>query len=209
MKKLWWIFIAVMVVSFGVLLFYGNEIYRKAPPIPEKVVTEDGTTLFAGQDIKDGQNVWQSIGGQELGSVWGHGAYQAPDWSADWLHKEAVFMLDKLAMKREGVSFEQLSEENQAALKVVLQKDIRRNTYDKNSKTLTVSNLRAEAIKSNSEFYGGLFTDDPALADLRDSYSIPVNSLKSEERVRLMNCQCCSTNFHNFESTKQRNYIYK
>jgi nitric oxide reductase subunit B len=186
-KKLWWGFIAVMVLSFGVLLYYGREIYREAPPIPDKVVTEDGTVLFTGQDIKDGQNVWQSVGGQQIGSVWGHGAYQAPDWSADWLHKEAVFILNELAMQTEGVTYDQLSEEKQASLKVSLQKDLRKNTYDKTTKTLTVSNVRAKAIASNSKFYGGLFTDDPALAQLRDAYSIPENSLKTEERVRLMN----------------------
>ncbi len=186
-KKLWFGFIAVMVISFGVLLYYGREIYREAPPIPDKVVTEDGTVLFTGQDIKDGQNVWQSVGGQEIGSVWGHGAYQAPDWSADWLHKEAVFILNELAMNTEGVPYVQLSEEKQASLKVTLQKELRINTYDKATKTLTVSNLRAKAIASNSKFYGGLFTNDPALAGLRDSYSIPENSLKSEERVKLMN----------------------
>jgi nitric oxide reductase subunit B len=186
-KKLWFGFIAVMVISFGVLLYFGREIYRQAPPIPEKVVTEDGTVLFTGQDIKDGQNVWQSLGGQEVGTVWGHGAYQAPDWSADWLHKEAVFILDKLAMQSEGVPYEQVSEEKQASLKVLLQKYLRTNTYDKAKGTITVSNLRAEAIASNSKFYGGLFTNDPALAGLRDAYSIPENSLKDPERVRLLN----------------------
>ncbi len=186
-KKLWFGFIAVMVISFGVLGYYGREIYRQAPPIPDKVVTEDGTVLFTGQDIRDGQNVWQSVGGQEIGSVWGHGAYQAPDWSADWLHKEAVFILNELAMRTEGLPYDQISEEKQASLKVTLQKELRINTYDKATKTLTVSNLRARAIAGNSKFYGGLFTNDPALAGLRDSYSIPENSLKSEERVRLMN----------------------
>jgi len=73
-KKLWIGFTAVMVVSFAVLLFFGREIYRKAPPIPERVVTTSGKVLFTGQDIRDGQNVWQSIGGQELGTIWGHGA---------------------------------------------------------------------------------------------------------------------------------------
>ncbi len=68
-KKLWFGFIAVMTISFAVLLYYGVEIYRKAPPIPDKVVTTNGTVLFTGQDIKDGQNVWQSMGGQELGTV--------------------------------------------------------------------------------------------------------------------------------------------
>jgi len=186
-KKLWFGFIAVMVISFGVLLYYGREIYRQAPPVPEKVVTEDGTVLFTGQDIKDGQNVWQSLGGQEVGTVWGHGAYQAPDWSADWLHKEAVFILDKLAMQSEGVPYAQVSEEKKASLKVLLQKDLRKNTFDKAKNTITVSNLRAEAIASNSKFYGGLFTNDPALAGLRDAYSISENSLKDPERVRLLN----------------------
>jgi nitric oxide reductase subunit B len=186
-KKLWFGFIAVMVISFGVLGYYGREIYREAPPIPDKVITEDGTVLFTGQDIKDGQNVWQSLGGQEVGTVWGHGAYQAPDWSADWLHKEAVFILDKLAMQTEGVPYVQVSEEKQASLKILLQKDLRKNTYDKAKNTITVSNLRAEAIAANSKYYGGLFTNDPALDGLRDAYSIPENSLNDPERVRLLN----------------------
>lgn len=186
-KKLWLGFIAVMVVSFGVLLYYGREIYREAPPIPENVITEDGRVLFTGQDIKDGQNVWQSMGGQELGTVWGHGAYQAPDWSADWLHKEAVFILDELAQQTNGVSYEQLSEDKQASLKVILQNDLRKNTFIKAQNTITVSNLRAKAFENNSKYYGGLFTDDPALAALRDAYSIPENSLKTEERVRQLN----------------------
>src|SRR3954464_13503611 len=28
--------------------------------------------------------------GMQLGSIWGHGGYVAPDWSADWLYREAV-----------------------------------------------------------------------------------------------------------------------
>ena len=123
-KKLWLGFIAVMVVSFAVLLYYGYEIYRQAPPIPDKVVTVDGTVLFTGQDIMDGQNVWQSTGGQELGTVWGHGAYQAPDWSADWLHKEAVFILNQLALQQDSLPYEKLSEERKSALKITLQRDL-------------------------------------------------------------------------------------
>jgi nitric oxide reductase subunit B len=186
-KKLWIGFIAVMTISFAVLLYYGREIYRQAPPVPDKVMTVDGRILFTGQDIKDGQNVWQSLGGQELGTVWGHGAYQAPDWSADWLHKEAVFILNKLAMKTDSLPYEELADDRKAALQVLLQQDLRNNTYDKSTQTLTVSLFRAEAIASNSAFYSGLFTNDPALDGLRDNYSIPLNSLKDPERVRMMN----------------------
>jgi nitric oxide reductase subunit B len=186
-KKLWLGFLAVMTISFAILLYYGFEIYRQAPPIPDKVVTADGSVLFTGQDIKDGQNVWQSMGGQEMGTVWGHGAYQAPDWSADWLHKEAVFILEKLAMQTDNMSFEKITDERKASLKIRLQKDLRANTYNADNKILTVSNLRAEAIADNSKFYGGLFTNDPSLAGLRDAYSIPENSLKDPERVRKLN----------------------
>ena len=186
-RKLWIGFLAVLTISFAVLLYFGYEIYREAPPVPDKVIATDGTVLFTGQDIKDGQNVWQSLGGQEIGTVWGHGAYLAPDWSADWLHKEAVFILNAYAMQLQNMSFDALDEESQAALKIRLQKDVRVNTYDKQTKTLVVSVLRAAAIAENSRFYTGLFMNDAALADLRDSYSIPENSLKDPERARLLN----------------------
>ena len=95
--KLWAGLAAVIVGSFGILGYYGVEIYRQAPPVPDKVVTESGRVLFTGDDIRNGQNVWQSMGGQEVGSVWGHGGYVAPDWSADWLHREAVWLLNHWA----------------------------------------------------------------------------------------------------------------
>src|ERR1700690_1249546 len=126
-KQLWFIFTAVMVISFSVLGYYGHEIYLQAPPIPSKVVTADGKVLFTGQDIKDGQNVWQSMGGQEVGTVWGHGAYVAPDWSADWLHREATWLLDHWAAQIGGKTFEQLPAETQAALKERLKQEIRSN----------------------------------------------------------------------------------
>lgn len=186
-KKLWIGFISVMMVSFAVLIFFGREIYRQAPPIPELVVAGDGSTLFTGQDIKDGQNVWQSIGGQELGTVWGHGAYQAPDWTADWIHREAVFMLNQLALNEYQQSYENLDESQQAALQVVLQSELRKNQYDDAAGKLILSSLRTEAFKQVGQHYTGLFTDDPDLSGLRDAYSIPPHTIKDPERLRQLN----------------------
>ena len=70
------------------------------PPLPARVVTTDGTVLVDEGEIQAGQNVWQSLGGMEVGSVWGHGSYVAPDWTADWLHREAMFILDRWANSR-------------------------------------------------------------------------------------------------------------
>lgn len=186
-RRLWIGFIAVITISFAVLLYYGREIYREAPPVPEKVVTVTGEVLFSGQEIKDGQNVWQSLGGQQVGTIWGHGAYQAPDWTADWLHREAVYMLDALAIASHGKSYDELEGDQQAALQVLLQKDLRTNTYDRETGVLTVSSLRAEAIAYNSRYYAGLFTDNPSMDHLREAYAIPANSLKDPERVHQLN----------------------
>src|SRR5690606_14686780 len=71
--------------------------------------------------------------------------------------------------------------------RVTLQRDLRTNTYDKEQSTITVSSLRKNAIESNNTYYAGLFTDDPDLDQLRDAYSIPLNSLKDTERVRQLN----------------------
>jgi len=81
-RKLWWTLIGVLTVTFSVLGLSGLEVYRKAPPIPARIVSSSGTLIATRDDIVAGQAAWQSTGGMELGSIWGHGAYQAPDWSA-------------------------------------------------------------------------------------------------------------------------------
>lgn len=185
-KKLWIGFILVMVISFGILGYYGREIYREAPPIPEEVIS-NGVVLFTGQNIKDGQNIWQSIGGQEVGTVWGHGAYQAPDWTADWLHREAVYILDRLAQSEFEITYDKLDEEKQAMLQKRLQKELRTNTYDKKTKTLVISELRAEAFNAISSHYKGLFMNGEEQANLREAYAIPANSIKDADRMAKMN----------------------
>ncbi len=186
-KKLWIAFAAVIVISFSVLGYYGREIYRKAPPIPAQVVTTEGIVLFTGQDIKDGQNIWQSIGGQEVGTIWGHGSYVAPDWSADWLHREAEFILNQYARENDSMDYKDASAEKQAMYKVRLQKELRTNTYDETRNVFVVSPLRAAAIAAVSKHYEGLFMNDPALEKLRGYYAVPPNSVKTLERMAQMN----------------------
>ena len=185
-RKLWLCFIVIMVGSFSVLGYYGIEIYRQAPPTPTAVITTEGTILFSGEDIKDGMNIWQSIGGQELGSIWGHGAYVAPDWSADWLHREASYMLNSWARRDFNRNFDSLSNEEQAQLKGRLETEVRRNSYDTDSKNIVVSPLRAEAILHTSEYYRGLFMDNPEQAAEREAYAIPLNTIKETGRVEKM-----------------------
>ena len=61
-KRLWISFAFVMIASFAVLGGFAFRIASLAPPIPETVRTPDGTVLFEGDLIREGQNVWQSLG---------------------------------------------------------------------------------------------------------------------------------------------------
>ena len=182
-RKLWLTFAIVVIASFAVLGWFGREIYRQAPPVPDRVVTTEGRVLFTGDDIRDGQNVWQSTGGQELGTVWGHGAYVAPDWSADWLHREAVHIRDQWAFQDYGREFAALGPEDQAALEARLQGQLRENTYDPQTGSLVVSAERAAAMAAVANHYRSLFGDDPALADLRDSYAMRTPTVEGAGRL--------------------------
>ena len=182
-RRLWVALALVIGGSFAVLGYFGGQIYRQAPPIPDRVVSADGRVLFTGEDIHDGQNVWQSMGGQEVGTIWGHGSYVAPDWSGDWLHREATIMLDNWASAEHGGRrYADLSDEQQAALRARLQDELRKNSYAPESGTVVVSAARANAIDAVARHYAGLFGDDPDLAGLRNAYAIPANAIKTPER---------------------------
>lgn len=178
MRKLWLAFAAVMVVSFLVLGWVGTRIYQEMPPIPDQVVTSGGQTVIDSGEITAGQNVWQALGGMEVGSVWGHGSYVAPDWTADYLHREAVFILDRWATDEFGSPFEELDQERQGQLNARLAKQFRENTYDAQSGTLTIDPLRAEAFEANVAHYSTVFIDGNA------DYAIPSGAVSSADRLR-------------------------
>lgn len=211
-KPHWLALTGVIVGSFAVLGYYGRELYREAPPIPQRIVASDGTVIFTAEEIQDGQNVWQSMGGQEVGSIWGHGAYVAPDWSADWLHRECVWLLDHWAQAEQGQAFDELDLERQASLKQRLRTELRTNTYDPASGDLTVSLDRAKAIDTVGNHYVALFGDDPRLTDLREAYAIPGNSVPSADRREMLcafffwSSWACATNRPGSEVTYTNNW---
>ncbi|HXG81777.1 MAG TPA: nitric-oxide reductase large subunit [Sphingomicrobium sp.] len=185
-KKLWAWLAGIFFISFGILGLLGREIYVQAPPVPERVVTAGGDQLYSASDIQSGREVWQTLGGMQLGSVWGHGGYVAPDWGADWLHRESTALLDIWATKQGAANFAALDSEEQAALKERLKQELRANRYDPTSGTITVSDDRAKAIASTASHYASLFSSDPRLATLREQYAIPEKSLTTDaDRSRL------------------------
>lgn len=179
MKKLWLAFAVVLIVSFSVLGWVGTRIYQEAPPLPVKVVTADGVAVFEDGDIGKGQNVWQAMGGMEVGSIWGHGSYVAPDWSADWLHRECVFILNDWAnASYPGKDFDKIEPEQQAQLQKRLELLMRTNTFDPATQTLTMDSVRGRAFKANLEHYTEVFKDG------NSDYAIPKGTQSDPDKLR-------------------------
>ena len=172
-SRLWMMFGVSLVLMFGILLLVGGRAFQLAPPMPDAVVATDGDTtdvIFTSDDIRDGRDVWRRLGGMELGSVWGHGSYLAPDWTADVLHREAVAMLDA-----DG-EFDSLSEPARAARIAEFAARLRVNTYDSETGHITVSPERAQAIAEITTHYQALFGgsgDGPEAEAMREAFAIP------------------------------------
>jgi nitric oxide reductase subunit B len=155
-----------------VLGWVGIRIHRQAPPIPAQVVTTDGVEVIGSDEIQRGQNVWQSIGGMQVGSLWGHGSYVAPDWTADWLHREAVFVLDTWSTREHGVAYAELDAERQAAMRERLKRTMRPNQYDPETGVLTIDPVRGEAFDATAAHLADVFGNG------RREYAIPSGAVE-------------------------------
>jgi nitric oxide reductase subunit B len=178
MRRLWIAFSLVMILSFAVLSWIGTRIYQEMPPLPDRVVTSTGEIVFDEGEISTGQNVWQSLGGMQVGSIWGHGSYVAPDWTADWLHREAMFILERWASTEFQTEYANLSGEQKSQLEGRLANQLRTNTFDPETRTITIEPLRAEAIRDNQEHYSEVFSDG------NSDYAIPAGAVTDADRLR-------------------------
>ena len=181
-KRLWIIFTFGMAAMFGTLLAVGWDIYQQVPPIPQLVRSQSGEVLYTAETIRTGQQVWQSIGGMQQGSIWGHGSYLAPDWSADWLHREASALLCIMTRKQPFAGKPQ--EDLTPLRKAALASEMRRNSYDGATGTITVSDDRARAIHEVETHFTNLYVGKDAYSlTLRREYAFPVHAFLTPERA--------------------------
>lgn len=186
-KKYWWGLIAVLVITFTFLGWGGVEVYRTAPPIPDQYIDSSGKALITEEDILDGQSAWQRTGGQQLGSILGHGAYQAPDWTADWLHRELVAWLDIRAQELYGHDFAAATDDQKAVLSAQLKKEYRGSNTNSNNQVV-LSDTRIAAINEVAPYYIGLYGNEPSLQKSRENFAMKNNTLADiEDRQKLTN----------------------
>jgi nitric oxide reductase subunit B len=139
--------ILTYIVGFAILGILAYLVYADQPPIPARVVSQSGETLFTHDDILRGMNVFQRYGLMEYGTVYGHGAYLGPDFTAEYLHHTAEYLNQQYQRQPlAGIS---------ARDRVVA--ELHQNTYDAASDTLTWTDARAAAHGKMAQYHQAAF----------------------------------------------------
>jgi nitric oxide reductase subunit B len=122
-------------------------IYSRAAPIPERVISQSGKALFTRDDIEAGQNIFQKYELMQHGTLYGHGAYLGPDFTAEYIHRGALDMLAFYGEQSQPVP----------AIRDRVLKELKANTYDEAARTLTFSEGQAHAFESAALYYQQYF----------------------------------------------------
>ncbi|HEY6580492.1 MAG TPA: cbb3-type cytochrome c oxidase subunit I, partial [Rubrobacter sp.] len=152
-----WVQAVVLTLLFGFLVLgiMGYGTYSGQPPIPEKVVDPAGKTVFTGGDIREGQKVFLRNGLMEYGSVFGHGGYLGPDYTADYLRRSALAVRKHYGGRGS----------DRAAARTV--EDFKNNRYDPQTRTLTFTGAQAVAFREVTDHYERYFGEPTTRYGLR------------------------------------------
>jgi len=156
----WWrvgVLIA-LVVGFSVLIGVSVGAYRNAPPIPEKVVSPDGSVVFTGDEIRAGQAVFLKYGLMENGTIWGHGAYLGPDFAAEYLHVLGVDVSTALSSQLYSKAPDALKPEEKADVEAQVVRMLKQNNYDPTTGTLTFSDEETISFQKQIATWTEYFT---------------------------------------------------
>lgn len=147
-----WLQAAVLVFLFGffVLGILAYRTYVAGPPIPEQVIGPDDGTLFTRADVLSGQRIFLRSGLMQYGSVFGHGAYLGPDYTADYLRRSATH-----AARANRADADATREE------------FKTNRYDGGTGTLRFTANQTAAFAALRDHYGASFGDATTASGLR------------------------------------------
>src|ERR1035441_5370021 len=156
----------VMLFGFFVMGLLAYYTYTDEPPIPARVVDANGRVLFTGRDIIAGQEIFLKNGLMEYGSIFGHGAWLGPDYTADYLHRAAELTIDYYGGYASDAARQQTIS------------DFKTNRYDAATGVLTWSAAQAAAFQNLTAYYAGFFGSPTTKFGLRP------NAITDLEQIR-------------------------
>jgi nitric oxide reductase subunit B len=165
-----WLQAVALLVLFGffVLGLLAYRTYTEQPPIPGKVADPSGATVYTRADVMADQEVFLRNGLMEYGSIFGHGAYLGPDYTAEYLHNSALFVRDAYG-----------GESSDRARSRTIE-DFQRNRYDEESDTPQLTAAQADAFRELRGGYGEFFSNPTTEFGLRP------NAITDEDEIHAL-----------------------
>ncbi len=165
--------VLVCVITFTVLIGAGAAIWKNAPPIPATIQSSQQEIVLRAEDIERGQVTYLGRGGQHVGSIWGHGSYLAPDWTADVLHRWGLATAGVLYANDAHFSqadLEALPAPERAKLQAEVSQEFKINRYDANTQALTLTAAQTRGLQQVFEDYQALLAHGSRIHSIPDGW---------------------------------------
>ncbi len=200
----WWrnAVIFVLVIGFGVLVWMAIRAHKDAPPIPERVLGQTGDTLFTHEDILAGQQVFLKYGLMENGTIWGHGAYLGPDFSAEYLHTLAVHSAEALANESYHRPLKEISTAQRASIHAEVRQLLKQNRYASAAETLTFTATEAASYRDQIEKWKAYFSQ-PTL-----NRGLPVKQIQDPKELQQLTAFFAWTAWASVAKRPGKSYSY-
>jgi nitric oxide reductase subunit B len=200
----WWRHGTLLVMIFGFSVLTGVTVltYTNAPPIPRQILDPARGVLYTGAEIEHGQEVFLKHALMEHGTLWGHGAYLGPDYTAEYLHREVGMARDLLAQSRFGRPFAALSPGDRAEVAEGVRTELKINRYDEGTGTLTFSPGEAASSRELEAYWAEYFSGKnlaPGLA---------ARSIEDPAEIRVLNAYFAWATWATVTNRPGKDYTY-
>ncbi|SYZ72108.1 Nitric oxide reductase, cytochrome b [Candidatus Zixiibacteriota bacterium] len=149
--------IAIIIIMLSVLIWISVRSYSDAPPIPDRVLDPDNKVVFNKDDIQGGQSVFLKYGLMENGSIWGHGAYLGPDFSAQYLHNLYNNAAVAVSQEKFGRPPGELTPEERDIVTAEVSRLLKTNRYDSRTGILSFTGAETSSFQHQQKFWREYF----------------------------------------------------
>jgi nitric oxide reductase subunit B len=176
----WWrnTVIIILILGFSILIYLAVKTKSDAPPIPQKIVDSKNETIFTDKDILSGQEVFLKYALMENGTIWGHGAYLGPDFSAEYLHTLSTNVAGSIAEQRYNRQIAELSPNDKDAIDSETKQILKQNRYNPNSGALLYTDIEVASYYNQIEMWKYYFSHPNINSGLPAKYITDKNEIR-------------------------------
>lgn len=200
----WWknSIIITLIFGFSVLIWMSASAYKLSPPIPERVISQNGEIVFLKENIVNGQKVFLKKGLMENGTIWGHGSYLGPDFSAEYLHTLSVHIKNKISLSSFGQNYDLLQSNQKSFVDSQIKDILKENKYDKKSKTLEFINFETESFNLQIDKWTQYFKSPT------NNFGLPKDFINNEAEIKDLVSFFAWTAWASVVNRPSKNYSY-